>query len=332
MKTWGDLLEGVRRAIAREDWDEGEAILEHLEREAAHQATPGALASAAFCAGMFHDAKGELARAEARFGEALSWDERAHGPEHQAIADALRSIAIVQGKRGKLQESVATRRRVAEVQQALGSRVLAAEALVEAGDVLLKGGYYRSAVEICTEALALLRDQQTTAARAQRVYAYLVQSECMRASDLLPEACDRVILATAQGHAPVDEPLRKAIAVAWDLLARLARLTWRDEGLAVLALAVARDLTPDRALAERLARQIAESPEAELGRDRVDGYVVSRRLQSGEVQLVHPHEGLCYALDEREGAPPLARGDRVTATVVDRAAAVGYRITGVELE
>ncbi len=328
MKTWGDLLEGVRRAIAREDWDEGEEILEHLEREAEHQATPDALASAAFYAGMFYDAKGELARAEARFGEALSWDERAHGPEHQAVADALHSVAIVQGKRGKLEQSVATRRRVAEVQRALGSSVRAAEALIGAGDALLKGGYFKSAVEICSEALTLLSGQETTAARAQRVYAFLVQSECMRACELLTQAMDRVVLATAQGHAPIDEPLRKAIAVAWHLLAQLSRLRWRDEGLAVLALAVARDVTPDRALAARLAREIAESPAAELGREPVEGYVVSQRLETGKVELVHPYEGLCYAVDEREPAPPLARGDRVTAAVVDRAAAIGYRITG----
>ena len=327
MKTWGDLLEACCRAIDRQDWDRGEAILQQMDREAAHQAAPETLASAAFHRGLFHDAKGELARAEAAFGESVSWDERAHGPHHQAVADALRSVAIVQGKRGNLEAAVATRRRVADVQKALGSSVLAAEALIEAGDALRHGGHFKSAVQIATEGLELLRGNASTEARTQRVFGYLVQSECLRACEVLDGACDRAILATIQGRDPRDPPLRRAIATAWERLATLARLRWKDEGLAVLSLAVARDVAPDRAVAARLAAEIAASPDAELGARPIEGYVVSRRLTTGEVQLVHPGEGLVYAQDARTAAPPLLRGDRVTAVATDREAAVGYRIT-----
>ncbi len=327
-KTWGDLLSGVRRAIEREDWDAGESILEHLEQEAAHLGTPRALASAAFYAGMFFDAKGELAHAEAAFVEAVSWDERAFGPTHQAVADALQSLAMVQARRGKIQDAVAARRRAADVLVALDEPVLAAEALIAAGDSLRHGGYYKSGLEIAAEALPLLRGDTGAAARTQRVYAFLVQAECLRACDVLDAATDRVILATMQGYAPDDARLRVGIAVAWDRLAELARVRWRDEGLAVLALAVARDVTPDDARRVELARTIDSSPEAALGRARIEGYVVSQRLKSGEIQLVHPAEGLCYASDERVGGPELARGDRVQAVLVDREAAISHRITG----
>jgi tetratricopeptide (TPR) repeat protein len=327
-KTFGDLLSGVRRAIDREDWDAGEALLEHLEQEAEHVATPAALASAAFYAGMFYDAKGELARAEAAFGEAVSWDERAHGPTHKAVAHALRSLAMVQAARSKLQDSVATRRRAADVLLALDEPVLAAESLIAAGDALRHRGYYKSGLEVVAEALPLLRDNTSTAARAQRIDGYLVQAECLRACDVLDAAADRVILATMQGYAPDDARLRAGTAMAWDRLAALARLAWSDEGLAVLALAVARDVTPDDALRGELARAIAASPEAALGRARIEGYVVSQRMKNGEIQLVHPGDGLCYASDERAGGSELARGDRVKASLVDREAAVSHRITG----
>lgn len=325
-KTWGDLLTEVRRAIATEDWERGERAVLHLETEAEHQADPGSLASAAFYAGMFHDARGELARAEASFAEALSWDERAHGPVHQAVADALRSVAIVQAKRGHFERATATRRRVADVCKALDRPVLAAESLVQAAADLERAGYHRSAFDLAAEGIAMLVGREEAPARTQRIYGYLIQSECLRKSGVLEAACDRAILATTLGRDPTDGALRRAAAVAWERLGDLAWEVWKDDGLSVLALAIARDLTPDRAFRESVEKTIAQSHEAALAAAPIEGYVVSRTLRDGTVQLVHPREGLVYARDARDAPVPLKRGDRVLAEVEDRSAAVGYRL------
>lgn len=326
-KTWGDLLSEVRRAIATEDWERGEHAVLYLQREAEHQADPDSLASAAFYAGMFHDARGELARAEASFAEAVSWDERAHGAVHEAVADALRSVAIVQAKRGHLEKATATRRRVAEVFTALDRPVLAAESLIQAGETLERAGYHKSAFDIVAEGIAMLVGQGEAAARTQRIYGYLIQSECLRKSGVLEGACDRAILATTLGRLPTDQALRRAAAVAWERLGHLAWQAWKDDGLSVLALAIARDLTPDRSFGEGLSETIALSSHAALAAAPMEGYVVSRTLRDGTVQLVHPHEGLVYARDERAAKLPLKRGDRVHAEMEDRSAAIGYRLT-----
>lgn len=307
MKTWGDVLNEVRRAIAARDWDAGTVAIETLRREAEHQASPESLASAAFYAGMFHDARGALGEAEAAFAEAVSWDERAHGPEHEAVADALRSLAIVQKRRKRIDAAVRTYERAASIYASNRRFAFAAEARLAAAHVLRSEARWQETYDLYTSALQLVESATDLPGRTERVHALVGAAECMRCTKHFEVAYTLACKATREGTAPVDDALRVALGNAWMTLAFLARHAFRREEEAVLAYAVARDVTRNSQVHARAVAAIAESPIASLGAAPVEGWVIAtvgdERVAAG---VFHPSFGARVAkggVGRRAGDP-----------------------------
>jgi tetratricopeptide (TPR) repeat protein len=308
VKTWGDLLDEVRQAIASRDWDAGEIAIEMLRREAEHQGNPGTLASAAFYTGMFHDARGALDAAEASFSEAVSWDERAHGPEHQAVADALRSLGMVQVRRKRADAAVRSYERAARIYEADGKRVAGLECRRLVAQAWLVSGRLDESFAGYADVLARIAGASDLGSRAERVNALVGQCECQRRGRRFEVAYTLACEATREGASPVDDTLRSALARAWAALAFLCRHAFRREEEAVLAYALARDLTRSADLRASTSKAIAESPDhAALGRERVEGPVVATITSGGEAGVFDPERGVVVA----DGAAGCAVGDRV---------------------
>ncbi len=135
--TWGDLLDEVRAAIAAEDWARGEDAIAWLRQEAGHRGDLGQESSALFYEGMLADAKGDLARAELCFAEAVEVDKRHFGPVHRAVGDALNSLAMVREAMGKWPLAMKSRIACAEVYDQVGAEHTG-DAFVRAGTACLR--------------------------------------------------------------------------------------------------------------------------------------------------------------------------------------------------
>lgn len=146
MKTWGDLLEALKRAIDEGKFEEGEELLDIMQREAGLSGDLGQESSCLFYEGMFADAKGELHRAEACFAALVNLDRRDYGELHRAVADTLNSLAIVQKRLGKLDAAADALAAAADiyVEEVSEHRV---PALVYAGNALLDAGRTEEAKE-----------------------------------------------------------------------------------------------------------------------------------------------------------------------------------------
>jgi tetratricopeptide (TPR) repeat protein len=300
--TWGDYLAEVKAAIAAEDWHRGERALELLEANAESWGEPGQLASAAFYRGMFEDARGQLAAAEQAFREAVSWDERAHGRESEAVADALRSLGMVQGRRRDAAAAIRTFGECAAVYAAIGRPAHAAEAHNVCARALMTA-HPDLAIEACRRAertaLAAM-----PAARAQLVWALVTQGEILRRGGEGAVALTIAESATRHGTPPLDREVAAALASAWTLVGFLSRHVLRREAQAVLAYAIARDVAPEGPVRRNAEAQIASSPERALATSPIASWRVAhvdRELRS--IALVHPHEGARVARADLEVAP-----------------------------
>lgn len=322
MKTWGDALAAVRDAIARQDWDRGEQVLATMRENAERWAEPGQLASVAFQQGMFEDARGRLGAAEAAFAEAVSWDERAHGAESQAVADALRSLGLVRARMKKTDLAVTS------FEQASGAYATvrssdAIETMTRAGRALADAGRYDEAIARYAQAEGLLADVDTPACRAERAWALVGRSEAFRRTRAYAVSRELAVRATWLGAPPTTPALDVAVANAWLVLAAHARHVARDEKLAALALVMARTRTNDGRVRERAEQELAASPSRGWAPARIAGWVVGTLDEArSEAEVLHPEAGLRLATG---AAPGLAVGAEVEVT----RDAAGYRIVGV---
>lgn len=301
MKTWGEAIEAVRRAVAQRDWDRGERVLAMMQENAERWAEPGQLASVAFQRGMLEDARGELDAAEAAFAEAVSWDERAVGHESHAVADALRSLGLVRAKQKKVDLAVTTFEQASRAYVSARSSD-AIEALTRGARVLEDAGRYDEAIARYGAAEKLLPALDGPAFRTERVWAIVGQSECFRRCKEYAISRELLVRATRLSSPPRNEALDVALANAWIVLSAHARNVLRDETLTVLALAMARTLTADPRVARRAERDIAGSPARAQAPARIEGWVIASLYPDlAAAEVMHVDHGLRLAKGSLEG-------------------------------
>lgn len=89
----------AHQALAEKDYALADRWVGQMLEEAERSGEPSQLASAPFSLGMLRHAEGELEEAEEAFERTVDFDEEAHGPEHETVADALRSLGLVRADR-----------------------------------------------------------------------------------------------------------------------------------------------------------------------------------------------------------------------------------------
>lgn len=315
MKTWGDALAALRAAIADRDWDRGERILETMQESAERSAEPSQLASLAFQRGLFEDARGALAAAEAAFSEAVSWDLRAAGEDSHAVADALRSLGIVRARAKKTDLAVTTFEQASRAYVAQRSSD-AIETMWRAGRALEDAGRFDDAIARYTRAEGLLPDIDTPAFRTERLWALFGHGECLRRTKQYAASRERSVRATWLATPPRTPALELALANAWFAIATYARHVLRDEVQVGIALAAARTICPDPRVRDKVKQELAGASAPE----RIEGWVVlALHPEQGGAEVVNVEAGLRLAKGRTEG---LTQGRRVEVALD----ASGYRL------
>lgn len=137
-KTWKDLTDAVETALAVGDTGRAETLaLRMLDVAETDGGEPETMASALFTMGMVRDKQKKMYLAEQAFHEAVLWDEKAHGKSHPAVADALRSLAMVQIRRGDNHKALAEKHfeRAQQIYKAEGLLLRAAEISETRGEI-----------------------------------------------------------------------------------------------------------------------------------------------------------------------------------------------------
>ncbi len=102
MQTFDDLIAAGYRSVDQGDLGAAETYALRANTHAQEMGVSEMLGKALFLLGVVRHHQDHLAAAEAAFGEAVLHDERAYGPAHEAVADTLRSLALVQQSRDRL--------------------------------------------------------------------------------------------------------------------------------------------------------------------------------------------------------------------------------------
>lgn len=315
MKTWGDALAALQGAIAKRDWDHGERVLATMQENADRWAEPSQLASVAFQRGLFEDARGELAAAEAAFSEAVSWDERAAGTDSHAVADALRSLGLVRARAKKTDLAVASFEQASRAYAAQRSSD-AIETMWRAGRALEDAGRYEEAIARYASAEGLLAEIETPPFRTERIWALLGRAECLRRTKQYAASRELAVRATRLAAAPRTPALELALANAWLALATHARHVLRDEVQVGIALAAARTICPDPRVREKVLAELAGASAPE----RIEGWMVlALHPERGGAEVVNVELGLRLATGPITGLTP---GTRVEVVADER----GYRL------
>ncbi|MGE3768676.1 MAG: tetratricopeptide repeat protein [Kofleriaceae bacterium] len=152
--TWDDLLAAVRKATRRKDRDRAEELVAFMKQELAHRDrdTPENHSAALFHEGIVADGFGDLDRAHACFTQAMELDVTMHGPDHEAVADVLHSLGLVEHSQGKLDAAATTFARAARIYAKVDSPRSCAEH-VFAGEAMFKAGRLAEAEALLERAL-----------------------------------------------------------------------------------------------------------------------------------------------------------------------------------
>ncbi len=109
--TWGELRQLAHDAIDERDYELADRWVQQMVEVAERGGEAAQLASAYFSLGVLRHAEGELEAAEEAFEQTVDHDVRAHGPAHEGVAEALRSLGLVRLDRidGKYADAAARR-------------------------------------------------------------------------------------------------------------------------------------------------------------------------------------------------------------------------------
>jgi hypothetical protein len=196
----------------------------------------------------------------------------------------------------------------------------AIETMTRAARALDDAGRFDEAIARYATAERLLPELDTPEARAERVWAIVGQSECLRRTKEYAVSREVVVRATRLGAPPRSPALALAVANAWIVLSAHARHVLRDEKLAALALAMARTLTSDPRVLARVERELASSAERAWAPARIEGWrIAALHPDLGAAEVMHADHGLRLAKGDLTG---LATG----ASVNVESDASGHRL------
>jgi tetratricopeptide (TPR) repeat protein len=290
--TWGELRQLAHEALDEGDYPLADRYVQQMVEEAERSESPGQLASAFFSLGMLRHAEGELDEAEEAFERAVENDIEAHGPAHEAVADALRSLGLVQRDMGPeaLARAVESFERAAAT-YARCKPAMVPDALGCAGGALLRAERYDEA-RGCFERAVASALRWCGSGHKETLQAMLGLGEAQRCNRETMAAYSTFSRATRMEVKGPEAAVNDLRSRAWYSLGLLAGCFQGGGVEAKLAWLFARDLAQVAAVRQKALERLADLPDvavADTGGELA--WRVARAHGDEICHLLHPHRG-----------------------------------------
>jgi len=237
--TFGELRECALEQSEAGDHDTARHYAHWMLEEAERSGDDGQYAAAYFTIANVEVAAADLERAEQAFTQALEFGRSVHGSNHPAVADALRSLGLVQRQIGdaRLLDAAGAFKKASEIYAEVKPE-LACEAMTWRGTALREAGELTEALEAFGRAVEL-GDRAGQNQSANTLLALNLEGSCHRELDAHGPAFGSHARVTRRKPERTSAEVAHQLSRAWLWMARHSRV-WGHDVQAAFAFTAAR--------------------------------------------------------------------------------------------